>query len=90
MKIKPETATAVLELLMMGGIMPETCWAVNKCQDNKLKNCCIWLVIYLNFEDCIDFNLKREVDQAQWFFLIYLTLENERSMFLEISGNTHH
>jgi len=27
---------------------PKTCWAVNKCQDNKLKNCCIWLVIYLN------------------------------------------
>jgi len=27
---------------------PETCWAVNKRQDNKLKNRCIWLVIYLN------------------------------------------
>jgi hypothetical protein len=27
---------------------PETCWAVNKRQDNKLKNCCIKLVIYLN------------------------------------------
>ena len=26
----------------------ETCWAVNKLQDNKLKNCCIRLVIYLN------------------------------------------
>ena len=26
----------------------ETCWAVNKRQDNKLKNCCIRLVIYLN------------------------------------------
>jgi hypothetical protein len=42
------TATAVIELLMMGGKMPETCWAVNKLQDNKLKNCCIRLVIYLN------------------------------------------
>jgi len=31
-----------------GGKTPETCWAVNKRQDNKLKNCCIWLVIYLN------------------------------------------
>ena len=29
---------------------PETCCcAVNKRQDNKLENCCIWLVIYLNF-----------------------------------------
>ena len=47
-KVKPEAATAVIELLMMGGKMPETCWAVNKRQDNKLKNCCIRLVIYLN------------------------------------------
>ena len=49
MKVKPEAATAVIELLMMGGKMPKTWWAVNKCQDNKLKNCCIWLVIYLNW-----------------------------------------
>ena len=36
------------ELLMMGGRTTETCWAVNKRQDNKLENCCIWFVIYLN------------------------------------------
>jgi hypothetical protein len=47
-KVKPEAATAVIELLMMGGKTPVTCWAVNKRQDNKLKNFCIWLVIYLN------------------------------------------
>jgi hypothetical protein len=47
MKVKPEAATAVIELLMMGGKTPERCWAVNKRQDNKLKNCCISLVIYL-------------------------------------------
>ena len=47
-KVKPEAATAVIELLMMGGRTPETCWVVNKRQDNKLENCCIWLVIYLN------------------------------------------
>ena len=46
-KVKSEAATAVIEFLMMGGRMPETCWAVNKRQDNKLENCCIWLVIYL-------------------------------------------
>jgi len=33
-KVKPEAATAVIELLMMGGRTPETCWAVNKRQDN--------------------------------------------------------
>ena len=32
----------------MGGRTPETCWAVNKRQDNELENCCSWLVIYLN------------------------------------------
>jgi hypothetical protein len=47
-KVKPEAATAVIELLMMGGKTPETCWVVNKRQDNKLENCCIWLMIYLN------------------------------------------
>jgi hypothetical protein len=47
-KVKPEAATTVIELLMMGGKTSETCWAVNKHQDNKLKNCCIRWVIYLN------------------------------------------
>jgi hypothetical protein len=47
-KVKPEAATAVIELLMMCGKTPETRWAVNKRQDNKMKNCCIRLVIYLN------------------------------------------
>jgi hypothetical protein len=47
-KVKPQAATAVIELLMMDGKTPETCWAVNIRQDNKLENFCIWLVIYLN------------------------------------------
>jgi hypothetical protein len=47
-KVKPEAAPTVTELLMMGGKTSETYWAVNKRQDNKLKNCCIRLVIYLN------------------------------------------
>jgi hypothetical protein len=48
MRVKPEAVTAVIELLMMGGKTPETCWAVNKRQNNERKNCCIRLVIYLN------------------------------------------
>ena len=35
-KVKPEAATAVTELLIMGGKTPKTCWAVNKRQDNKM------------------------------------------------------
>jgi hypothetical protein len=46
-KVKPKAATAVIELLKMGGKTSETGWAVNKRQDNKLKNCWIRLVIYL-------------------------------------------
>jgi hypothetical protein len=38
-KVKPEAATAVTELLMMGGKTPETCYAVNKRQDSELENC---------------------------------------------------
>jgi len=41
---KPEAATAVDELLMMGKRMPETCWAVFKRQTVKLRDWCIWLV----------------------------------------------
>ena len=47
-KVKPEAATADIELLMKGGKTPETCWSLNKSQDNKLENFFIWLVIYLN------------------------------------------
>jgi len=45
-KVKPEAATAVVELLMMGARMSETCWAVHvgKHQVINLRNCCIWLV----------------------------------------------
>jgi hypothetical protein len=34
---KPVAATAVIELLMMGMRIPETCWAVSKRQVNKLE-----------------------------------------------------
>jgi hypothetical protein len=47
-KVKPEAAIAGIELLMMGGKTPEACSTLDKRQDNKLKNCCIRLVIYLN------------------------------------------
>jgi len=40
-KVKPEAATTVVELLMMGVRTPETCWAVHKRQAINLRNCCI-------------------------------------------------
>jgi hypothetical protein len=36
-------------LLMMGGMMPKTCWATHKRQVINLWNCCILLVNYLNW-----------------------------------------
>jgi hypothetical protein len=38
---KPEAATAIVELLMMGVRTPETCWSVNKRQVINWRNCCI-------------------------------------------------
>ena len=39
--VKPEAATAVVELLMMGAGTPETLPAVHKRQVINLRNCCI-------------------------------------------------
>jgi hypothetical protein len=33
--VKPEAAITVFELLMMGGVSPETCWAIKKQWNNK-------------------------------------------------------
>jgi hypothetical protein len=39
--VKPEAATAVVELLMMGVRTHETCWAVHKHQVINFRDCCI-------------------------------------------------
>jgi hypothetical protein len=49
-KVKPEAATALVELLMMGVRTPETCWAVNKRQYNKLEK--LLLLVGDLFELC--------------------------------------
>jgi hypothetical protein len=42
--VKPKAANAVVELLMMGVRMSETCWVVHKCQVINLRNCWfIWI-----------------------------------------------
>jgi hypothetical protein len=62
-KVKPEVATAATELLMMGGKTPETCWAVNKPQDNKLKNVAsgwwfIWIVRWCTDLQTLNYTFK--------------------------------
>jgi hypothetical protein len=60
-KVKPEAATAV-ELLMMGVRTPETYWAVNKHQDNKLEELLhlgwwfIWIELKHTYGSVIDFS----------------------------------
>jgi hypothetical protein len=44
---------------MMGWKTPESFWAVNKRQDNKLENCCIRLVIYLNWTETVWVYVKK-------------------------------
>jgi len=44
----PGDSRAVFVVGPAGPTTNTACWAVNKPQDNKLENCCIWLVIYLN------------------------------------------
>ena len=49
--VKPEAAMAVFELLMMGGLSPETCWAIKKHWNNKfyctVASCWLFLWIYI-------------------------------------------
>ena len=50
--LKPEAAITVFELLMMGGVSPETCWAIKKHWNNKcyykVASCwfCLWDLYY--------------------------------------------
>ena len=49
--VKPEAATAIVELLMTGVRTSDPCWAVHKRQVINLRNCCIWLVDLLELYD---------------------------------------
>jgi hypothetical protein len=60
--VKPEAATAVVELVMMSRKMPETCSAVSKRQAVNLRNWCIWLV------DSFEF---------RWYILLFNPLNAE-------------
>ena len=81
-KVKPEVATAVIELPIMGGRTPETCWAVNKPQDNKLENCCIWLVIYLNWS-----RPNFLIPPAIWVYQKQKVSKTERASFFRQGTN---
>jgi hypothetical protein len=76
-KVKPEAATAVTELLIMGGRTPKTCWAVHKRQENKLENCCIWLVIIWTVRWCTDLQtlkINNHTDLVYWYFTLHYNM----------------
>jgi len=51
--VKPEAAITVFELLMMGGVSPETCWAIEKHWNNKfyctVASC--WFFLWILYYD---------------------------------------
>jgi hypothetical protein len=53
--VKPEAAITVFELLTMGGVSPETCWAIKKHWNNKfyytVASCWFFLWDYLRCTD---------------------------------------
>jgi len=78
--VKPEAATAVVELLMMGVRTPETCWAVLKPQVINLENSCIWLV-----------DLLELMKQTLWKIpqsILYIHLVNPRRFSHKITLKT--
>jgi hypothetical protein len=58
---KPEAATAVYKLLMMGKRMPETCWVVFERQAINLRDWFIWLVDLFECNSCFTCSVGREV-----------------------------
>ena len=69
--VKPEAATAVVELLVMGVRKSETCWDVHKRHVINLRIFCIWLVdLFEIFElssCCLVFDMR---------YVLYLVLLN--------------
>jgi hypothetical protein len=53
---------------MMGGKTPKTCWAVNKRQDYKPENCCIWFGDLFEFAGNLSLTfevLKESLNESQ-------------------------
>jgi len=51
--VKPEAAITVFELLMMGSLSPETCWAIKKQWNNKLYHtvASCWFFLWVSYYD---------------------------------------
>ena len=72
--VKPKAAVTVFELLMMGGVSPETCWAIKKHWNNKfyytVASC--WFLLWDLYYDVRIH--KHQVEPAESFSKITLPL----------------
>jgi len=66
--VKPEAAITVFELLMMGGVSPETCWAIKKLWINKF---------YYTVASCLFFLWDLCYDARIHEHQVYTTKSNE-------------
>jgi hypothetical protein len=75
-KVKSEAASVVIELLMMGGKTFETCWAINKRPDNKLKK------LLHEVGDLFELNVKLRSQKVKDFFqlLPFFSIEIRQSV----------
>ena len=64
---KPEAATAVYKLLMMGKKMPETCWAVFERRTINMRDWCICLV------DLFEWNFITLMSKTKQYYIIFVS-----------------
>jgi len=79
--VKSEAAITVFELLMMGGLSPETCWEIKKLWNNKfyytVASC--WLFLYDLYHDARIHEQKKNLSYNSVFYVL-------REPELQISG----
>jgi hypothetical protein len=74
--VKPEATVTVFELLMMGGVSPETCWAIKKHWNNKfyytVASCWFFLRDYNTKHESINIKFKNDIKMCTKFFATVL------------------
>ena len=101
--VKPEAAITVFELLMMGGVSPETCWAIKKHWNNKFYYTVAswWFFLWILYYDAQIHEHQVVILYAQpliWFYrslpstnILYTILILSSTLHvLPISLFTHH
>jgi len=81
MYVKPEAAITVFELLMMGSVLPKTCWAIKKHWSNKFYYMVasywffLWYLICLNFVHIKNSNRRTAHTATAQCWLFYMSAD---------------